>query len=228
MNFNDALLKIGFTPIEATVYLTLCKHGALTGYEVAKLCSISRSNVYAALYSLQEKGKCHLIEGESTKYIPLSKEELLLTAQRELGEVLTTLDKHFPECAQITAPYITIRGYDTVLEKIRNTIITCTSHLYILCTEFYVDLFKEELVALSQTKKVVIICDKHISLGNALVYKRRKSPQGFHMIRDTRSVITGELTDNLSQCLFTNNDTLVRLIRESFIAELDLIKITTI
>lgn len=228
MNFNDALLKIGFTPIEATVYMMLCKHGALTGYEVSKLSSISRSNVYGALYSLQEKGRCYLVEGEATKYSPLSKDELLLTVQRELAEILTVLEKQFPESVETTEPYITIKGYDNVLQKIRNMLLTCSSHIYILCTPLYIALFKEELITLSQNKKVVIICDKHISLGNALVYKRSKSPQGFHMIIDTQSVITGEIADNLSQCLFTNNESLVRLIRESFIAELDLIKLTNI
>ena len=81
MNFEEALAQMGFSPIEATIFITLCQNGALTGYEVAKLTNLSRSNVYAALYALQEKGKCYLAEGESTKYVALSKEELLATYQ---------------------------------------------------------------------------------------------------------------------------------------------------
>ena len=97
MHFEEALIKIGLTPIEATLYTTLCKQGALTGYEVAKLCGISRSNVYASLYSLQNKGKCYLLEEEPNKYIAISKEDLLLSAKREFDEVYQTLDRHYPK-----------------------------------------------------------------------------------------------------------------------------------
>lgn len=226
MLFNDALLKIGFTPIEATVYITLCKHGALTGYEVAKLSGISRSNVYAALYSLVDKGKCYLIEGESTKYLALSKQELILNSKREFAEVINVLHHDFPESVQVTEPYITIKGAEHVIQKIKNTILTCSSHLYILCPTHYIEFFRDELLKVSENKKLVLICDSHIFLGNTLVYKRSKSPQGFHIIVDTYAVITGEIDGALSQCLFTTNQSLVRLLRESFIAELDFIQLT--
>ncbi|MGL4344856.1 MAG: TrmB family transcriptional regulator [Cellulosilyticaceae bacterium] len=226
MNFQESLLKLGFTPIEATVYTTLCKHGALSGYEVAKICGVSRSNVYAALYSLQEKGRCYVAEEDATKYIPLTKDELLTAARSEFDEVLDTIDSKFPETILMGDPYITIRGYDNVMSKVKHTIQSCQSHLYVLSPESHIKFFEKELLEICESKRVTIICDSHITIGSALIYKRGKSPQGFHMIVDTHSVITGEITDHNSQCLFTTNQSLVRLMRESFITELDMIHLT--
>jgi sugar-specific transcriptional regulator TrmB len=226
MDFTTALQKIGFSPLEAIVYTTLSKHGSLTGYEVAKLCGISRSNVYAALYSLQDKGKCYVSEAESTKYIAIPKDELILSTKKEMEEILLTLENEFPESIKPLDPYITITGYDNVIAKIKHSILLCKSHLYILSKASYIDLFKEELVEISGTKKITILCDETLDLSeNITVYSRRKAPQGFHMIVDTQVVITGELSDSFSQCLYTSNESLVRLMRESFITELEMIKL---
>lgn len=227
MNFNEALQKIGFSPLEATVYITLCKHGHLTGYEVAKLSGISRSNVYAALYSLQDKGKCHVSEGESTKYVPLSKEELILCAKRDMSQTIIELEQHFPASLEVSEPYVTIKGYDNVLSKIKNSLLLCHSHLYILSTAAYIELLTEELIAISYSKKITIMCDKPLNLGpHITLWTRKKSPQGFHMIIDTQSVITGDLSHEGSQCLYSTNQSLVRLMRESFITELDIMTLT--
>ncbi len=225
MDFNTALQKIGFSPLEAIVYTTLSKHGSLTGYEVAKLCGISRSNVYAALYSLQDKGKCYVSEADSTKYIAIPKDELLLSTKKDLEEILLTLEDEFPEGIRPLDPYITITGYNNVITKIKNSILLCKSHLYILSPTPYIHLIKEELAETSSTKKITILCDEVFDLPkNITIYRRKISPQGFHMIVDTQFVITGELSDSFSQCLYTSNQSLVRLMRESFITELEMIK----
>ena len=227
MNFNEALQKIGFSPLEATVYITLCKHGSLTGYEVAKLSGISRSNIYAALYSLQDKGMCHVFEGESTKYIALSKEELILFAKRSMSQTIAEIERHFPDRIDVSEPYITIKGYDNVLSKVKNSILLCHSHLYILSTALYITLFKEELIAISASRKVTILCDETLDLGPCItIGTRHKAPQGFHMIIDTQSVITGDLKPEGAQCLYSSNQSLVRMMRESFITELDNIILT--
>jgi len=222
MNFNNTLHKLGFTPIESTVFITLCKHGALSGYEVAKLTGISRSNVYAALYSLQEKGKCYVSESETTKYIAISKNELLLSVQRELTQTLSEIDQLFPKPIETHEPYVTIRGYTNVLNKIKNSILLCKSHLYLLCSTQYIDLLEEELLSICSSRRITIICDGPISLNDQItIYNRQKDAQGIHIIIDTQSVITGDLDLEHAQCLFSRNESLVRLMRESFVTELD-------
>lgn len=226
MSFNTTLHKLGFSPIEANVFIVLCKHGSLTGYEVAKLTGISRSNVYAALYSLQDKGKCYASEGETTKYVAISKEELLLSTEREFHTTLQEIKEYYPIPLEANEPYITIKGYDNVLTKLKNAVLLCHSHLYLLCDSDVVALLQDELETISETKKVTIICDKDLKIPDSIiVYHRLKSPEGFHMIIDTEAVLTGDLNTSSPQCLFSKDLSLVRLMRESFITELDMIQL---
>ena len=224
MNFNNTLQKLGFTPIEATVFITLCKHGALSGYEVAKLTGVSRSNIYAALYSLQEKGKCQVSEGETTKYIAISKEELLLSTKRDMSQTLSEIEQFYPTPLETNEPYVTIRGYDNVLNKIKNSILLCKSHLYLLCSSSCLDLLRDELLSICPDRRITIICKTDLVLDEKItIHNRQKDPKGLHLIIDTQSVITGDLESDHVQCLFSKNESLVRLMRESFVTELDMI-----
>jgi len=53
---EDLLVQVGFTGLEAAVYLTLLKESGLTGYRISKLAGKPVSNVYKALDSLESKG----------------------------------------------------------------------------------------------------------------------------------------------------------------------------
>ena len=62
----------GLSRQEAAIYLCLLKNEELTGYEVAKLTGISRSNVYNVLASLVEHGAAYVMEGTSSKYLAVA------------------------------------------------------------------------------------------------------------------------------------------------------------
>ena len=82
----ENLMSFNLTRQEAIIYIEFLTHGAMSGYEVSKETGISRSNVYSALQSLTEKGALYLVEGESTKYIPVPVKEFLTYWIRELKE----------------------------------------------------------------------------------------------------------------------------------------------
>ncbi len=52
----QSLKDIGFSNLEAVIYIELITHGGNTGYSLAKKLNKSRSNVYHALESLASKG----------------------------------------------------------------------------------------------------------------------------------------------------------------------------
>ena len=173
---------------------------------------------------MQEKGKCQVSEGETAKYIAISKEELLLSTKRELIKTLSEIEQLYPSPIETHEPYVTIRGYDNVLNKIKNSILLCKSHLYLLCSSSCIDLLRDELLTISSNRRITIICETNIYLNEQIiVYNRQKDPKGIHLIIDTNSVITGDLEKEHAQCLFSKNDSLVRLMRESFVTELDMI-----
>ena len=45
------------------------------------------------------------------------------------------------------------------------------------------------------------------------------------MIIDTKTVITGDLSEENAQCLYSTNESLVRLMRSSFTTALDMISL---
>ncbi len=226
MKFNTTLHKLGLSPIEANVFIILCKHGSLTGYEVAKLTGISRSNVYSALYSLLDKGKCFASEGETTKYIAISKDELILSTKRESEITLQEINDYYPSEIIASEPHITIKGYENVLAKLQNSILMAHSHLYLLCGSDIINLIQKELVESSSSIRINILCDTKLSLPESIkVFHRKKSLDGFHMIVDTETMITGHLDGSSPQCLFSKDTSLVKLMRESFSTELDVIKL---
>ena len=71
----EQLILFGLSRQEAVIYLCLLQNEELTGYEVAKLTGISRSNVYNGLASLVEHGAAYVIEGSASKYLAVSLEE---------------------------------------------------------------------------------------------------------------------------------------------------------
>lgn len=79
----ELLRKIGLSDLEARCYLTLLEEPDLSGYEVAKRVSVSRTNVYAALRSLTDKGACRVLEGDPARYDAVPAEQLIKLLQHD-------------------------------------------------------------------------------------------------------------------------------------------------
>lgn len=145
-----------------------------------------------------------------------------------MEQILDEISTLYPEPIQETnESYSTVSGYDNVIDKIRNHILLCKSHLYILCSTKLALLFKDELIEVSKTRRITIICEDNLELSsNIKVLYRDSDPKVFHMIIDTSSLITGEIATNHSQCLYSNNKSLVSLMRDSFLYEINSAKET--
>ena len=82
--FAERLMEFGLTRQEAAIYECLLREGKTTGYEVAKLIGISRSNAYNSLASMTEKGASYLVEeGTTRKYVPVPLDEFCKNRQRQ-------------------------------------------------------------------------------------------------------------------------------------------------
>ncbi len=213
----SALKKIGFTQQEAIIYIYLCKNGELTGYEAAKLSGISRSNAYAALSSLVDKGYAHIIEGSSSKYCAVPKEELIRNAQREFSEHIQTIQEQLEFNTTHLEPYITITGETHILSKLKNIIETSEKRIYISCNNEVLLLLKDELlIMIEKGLKIVILAPNDLPMTSDHIYYPTEERDSFKLIADTSQVIAG----TFNQCLYSKNLTLLTLIRESFINEI--------
>ena len=116
----EQLILFGLSRQEAAIYLCLLQNEELTGYEVAKLTGISRSNVYNGLASLVEHGAAYVIEGTSSKYLAVALSEFCDNRIRYLRKAKERLVADGPRKNLPREGYITIEGYDHICDKIRH------------------------------------------------------------------------------------------------------------
>lgn len=93
----EYLMHFGMSRQEATVYLRLIEAGKQTGYEIARDTGISRSNVYASLAALVEKGAAYLVEEDAKRYIPVHVQEFCGNRIRRMEEEQKWLDMNLRE-----------------------------------------------------------------------------------------------------------------------------------
>ena len=216
MNFIDSLNDFGLTRQEGTIYSALLNHGEMTGYEVAKDTGISRSNVYAALTALVEKGAACLIEGESTKYRPV--EITLFTSNRisELQKTAAWLKKHAPRKVIACDGYITIIGEKNIKNKIRQMLAETELRLYMMASADLLSEFEGELAEIVKAGKKVVLLTKGFKLAGAKIYETKPEPGQLRFITDSSYVLTGELTgDEHDTCLYSGQKNLVEVMKEA-------------
>lgn len=227
MDITESLMKAGFTKHESVLYLALCKEGELTGYEAAKISGLPRSNAYLALAGLVDKGGAFRIDADTVKYVAVPVKELVYNLRRNLNEELDFIERNVPVKEQPKDPYITIKGKNNIINKIKYTISEARERIYISISDTDLDVFIKELrEAKDRNLKVVIISSSDIKLEGAVIYRNIKKTGQIRLITDTSNVITGEfMGEEDSTCLFSRNKNLIELIKDSLTNEIKLIEI---
>ena len=226
MQVIESLMQFGLTQQEATIYLTLNTEGALTGYEVSKLTGISRSNAYTALANLTEKGAAALIEGEKKLYSPVPAKEFCSNKLRALQKTAEQVYENMPARRQEYEGYLTIRGRRNILDKMITIIVGAEKRIYLSMHGTVIEELEEYLTdAVSRGLKMVIITNNALNLPGAKIYKTEKKIDEIRLIADSRKVVTGDLKDASSSCLYSAKKNLVELLKESLTNEIELIRI---
>ena len=100
MDNVELLMSFGLTRQEARVYVLLLGEGALSGYEAAKRLGISRSNAYAALAGLVDKGAAYMAEEQAVQYHAVSIKEFCSNKLHYMEELSETLERQIPKQKQ--------------------------------------------------------------------------------------------------------------------------------
>ncbi len=217
MEFIDILLEFGLTRQEATIYHTLLIHGEATGYEIAKLTGISRSNTYNALAGLVEKGASYVIEGQVTKYTPVMVEDFSANSIRYLTALREKLIASAPKPVVESEGYITIKGKKHVMNQLKNMLQNVEYRVYLSAgKELLLSVKKELSTLIKNGKKVVIITDEPVlELEGATVYQCDTKIQQFGLIIDSQEVLTGEsVQGENTACLYSKNNNFVAVYKE--------------
>lgn len=215
-SFLDNLVSFGLTRQEAQIYSTLLLHGQMTGYEVSKETGISRSNVYAALSALVEKGAAYLIEGESTKYTPVAIKKFTENVLSDLSRKAKDLEKNAPQQLVQQEGYITILGAANIRNKIREMLLATELRLYIMAPAAIINEFDAELQELITAGKKVVILSDNYKLKGAKIYETKPEEGQLRFITDSAYVLTGELTGSThDSALYSGQKNLVSVMKEA-------------
>jgi HTH-type transcriptional regulator, sugar sensing transcriptional regulator len=227
MDIIELLMYFNLTRQEAMIYVTLATEGELTGYEVAKLTGISRSNAYTSLAGLVEKGAAYLIEGAATRYTPVQVEEFCENRIRKLQHIKHDIIKSMPQRREEAEGYITIKGQDHIFEKMRSMVNKAKERVYIsLGHETLPSVLSELKSGISRGLKVVIITNQPFSLDGAITYYAEKPQYQIRLIVDSTNVLTGDIAEGeFSTCLYSKKKNLVELFKESMKNEITLIEL---
>ena len=122
MDIIERLMYFNLTRHEATLYMALLAESSLTGYEAAKLTGISRSNTYTALAGLVDKGAAHVTEDTATRYTPVPFDEFCENKIRQMQEYKAYLVEKMPVVKNEVEGYITIKGAQSIMNKLKNMI----------------------------------------------------------------------------------------------------------
>ena len=212
----DILTEFSLTRQEASIYAALLNHGDMTGYEVAKDTGFSRSNVYAALNALVEKGAAYLVQGESTKYRPVEIKTFTSNKIAELKKSAEYLEKHGPQKVVEAEGYITIVGAKNIRNKMREMLSKTELRLYLMAPAQIVKDFEEDLKRLVSEGKKIVLLTQDYSIKGAKVYNTKVDEGQIRFITDSAYVLTGELTDDEhNTCLYSGQKNLVAVMKEA-------------
>lgn len=228
MELIEQLTAFGLTRQEATIYITLQTDGELTGYEVAKLTGISRSNTYTALAGLVDKGAAYAMEGTVTKYTPVKFEEFSSNFIRKLERIQKEIILKLPARKKETDGYITIKGDQHILNKLKNMLLEAEYRIYTSVPMDILKFIEEDLITLiNRNIKVVILTDQPYNLDGAIIYYTKNITNQIRLIVDSIKVLTGEIEEMQdSTCLYSKNRNLVNIFKEMLQNEITLIELT--
>lgn len=220
MNIIDELMNFGLSRQESNIYIALLTYGAMSGYEVAKETGISRSNVYASLQSMVEKGACVISEEESTKYVPISIEDFLDDTLLDLKNRADFIKKHAPKKIEVSQGYLTITGTKNIANRIFKMLRECSMRLYVMASSRILIDFKKELVSLIESGKKVVILSDDFDLEGAVTYKTNVDDNQIRLITDSNYVLTGiysslNFCDEHEACLYSDQQNLVDVMKEA-------------
>ncbi len=240
----EKLVLFGLGRQEAVIYLCLLKNSELTGYEVAKLTGISRSNVYNGLAALVEHGAAYILEGASTRYMAVELDEFCDNRIRFLQEMKEFLVSNGPKKTHPTEGYITVEGYGHICDKIHHMLLGAEKRVYFSATGAFLEKWKKEIEELvNRGSKVVLISEDDSEvfancdvLKDGIIFYR--VPRGFReageedrkrqvrLIIDSEYVLTGEVVGrNSDTCLYSAQKNFVSVFKDAMRNEIELIRI---
>lgn len=228
MDTPAMLTAFGLTQQEAKLYISLHGHGSATGYEIARLTGISRSNAYAGLASLVDKGAANVIDGKPQLFRAVPVAEFCANRIRNLSEFGQALERELVLVDEEDCPYLTIRGSRNIADKVKTIIAATKTRIYLAMPGHLLRGFIPMLEELAgRGVKVVAVSNGRVRIPGGVVHQSLHLPDSIRVIGDSAMTLTGELDgSDECTCLYSVKKNLVNLIRDSIKNEIRVIEMT--
>ncbi|WP_068612518.1 TrmB family transcriptional regulator [Paenibacillus tuaregi] len=225
----EELRRIGLSDLEARCYYALHQEPNLSGYEVAKHVSVSRTNVYAALRSLTDKGMCRVIETDPVLYDAVPIEQLVRLLQSDFEQTSKALLKQMQSPPRKSTSFYTWQGDGPIRIAIQR--LVANAHRSIVADIWAEDLhWCEEWLLEAESRGVSVtlisIGECHTNLRNVLVHKRSEEWQGlesrkFSLLCDKGSALLGSFgSAHKLSVLETDHPSLIEMLQNGFYHDL--------
>ncbi|WP_320129352.1 helix-turn-helix domain-containing protein [uncultured Sphaerochaeta sp.] len=152
------LIGLGFTTLQAQIYMTLLTEGEQSGYQIAKVIGISRSSVYAALEGMYQKGIILKLNGEVASYIAQDPKILLAQMTQSFREHIDSAETQLSGLYDDRREerYTNIHGFDSIVSSARNALLNAKKEVY-LNTDFDLSLFSNEFNILAKRNVRILV-----------------------------------------------------------------------
>lgn len=223
----EKLVQFNLTRHESIIYLSLLTEGPLNGYEVAKTTGIARSNAYSSLASLVEKGGAYVLEEGTIRYTPVALAEFCDNKIKKLQVAKKNLLTNLPLKKEVVQGYITIKGKENILNKLKNMIDEAKERVYVSVSDSILEVILPDIKnAIKREIKMVIITNKRTVPQGAVHYRSGEILTQIRLIVDSNNVLTGDLQDGEdSTCLYSKKKNLIDLFKDAMKNEIKLIEL---
>ncbi|GGG18365.1 transcriptional regulator [Lysinibacillus alkalisoli] len=197
----EHLKKLGLTELEARCYIALNEKPDQTGYEVAKMLGASRSNVYAALKTMHQKGICQSAEGSSTTYSAISIDDFIAKQKLEFRESAIFLKRAIQNREKKQYRVFNTEGFDSVMSIVKRSIARAHHHVLVQIAKADITYFLPTLEYI-QTEGIQVTLQTDEQLATTLQHVtlhplNHGAIRTFTIIIDHRKIITGSLDEHV-------------------------------
>ena len=115
----QTLTKLGLTPLESKVFLTLLSIGKEKITTISTVSSIDRSNTHQIIKRLQEKGLVNEILGKPNRYESIPLKSAILILKNKKHEEYKEIEKEANELIKSCKPSIIIKPNDSEFKIVK-------------------------------------------------------------------------------------------------------------
>jgi sugar-specific transcriptional regulator TrmB len=224
----DFLKELGLSDLEARCYLTMLEESSLSGYEIAKRVSTSRTNVYSALRSLTDKGICQVIEGKTLQYDPVPIDQVIRYLRANFERNAEVLIKELNSPPRTNPIFYTWKGEQHIKNAINRLIANATDNII-------VDIWSEDFhwveapLIIAEKKEItvipIILGECQSILKNTLIHKEKEinkiwpqvETRKFSVLVDGQTALLGGFGGNVKMsALETNHPSVIQLLKNAF------------